>query len=99
MSTDTADTSKSSDNLTPKPIPSAPTMPPTASQSGVPKLIIVMQSVKTDTPEAKLNETTISDGKGGRITMDDQTKTQTFKGVEPRGGQVFRGVEQDKPNK
>ncbi len=99
MSTDTADVSKPNNNLTPKPIPSAPTTPPTTSQSGIPKVIIVMQSVKTDTPEAKLNETTISDGKGGRITMDDQTKTQTFKGVEPRGGQTFRGVEQPKPNK
>lgn len=32
-------------------------------------LVEVMRSVKTDTPEAELNVTTISDGKGGRILL------------------------------
>lgn len=95
MSTNPTDDTKPTNSAT----PTAPTTTPTASQSAIPKVIIVMQSVKTDTPEAKLNETSISDGKGGRIVMDDHTKTQTFKGVEPRGGQTFRGVEPDEPNK
>lgn len=81
------------------PAPASSTTPTTLPQQAIPKVIVVMQSVKTNTPEAKLNETSINDGKGGRIVMDDHTKTQTFKGVEPLGGQVFRGVEQDKPNK
>jgi hypothetical protein len=59
-------------NLTPAPT----TSQPRPSQSGIPQVVKVMQTVKTDTPEAKLNETTISDGKGGRITLDDQTKRQ-----------------------
>ena len=42
-----------------------------------------LQNVKTDTPEAKLNETSMSDGKGGRITFnDDLTRSNTIKGVE-----------------
>lgn len=61
----------------------------------VPIIVKVMQSVKTDTPEAELNKTTISDGNGGRITMDDHTITKTFKGIEPRKG-VFRGVDNNK---
>lgn len=44
------------------------------SQSSITDLVQVMQSVKTDTPEAKLNQHSISDGNGGRIELDDQTK-------------------------
>jgi hypothetical protein len=72
----TGSTASINSPITPKPIPTAPTMPSTPSQSAIPTLVREMQSVKTDTPEAKLNETTISDGKGGRITLDDQTKHQ-----------------------
>lgn len=61
----------------------------------VPVIIKVMQSVKTDTPEAELNKITISDGNGGRITMGDQTLTKTFKGIEPRKG-VFRGIDNNR---
>lgn len=64
-----------SPSITPRPVPT-PTSSPSAPQSGIPNLVKVMQSVKTNTPEAKLNETTISDGNGGRITLDDQTKKQ-----------------------
>lgn len=39
------------------------------------ELISVMQSVKTDTPEAKLNKTTISDNNGDRITLNDHMTT------------------------
>ena len=73
--------------------PVAPSTP--QDTNPVPVIIKVMQSVKTDTPEAELNKTTISDGKGGRITLDNQMLTKTFKGVEPRKG-VFRGVEDNK---
>lgn len=78
MSTDnfTGNSKPTSNPVTPNPIPQATTMPSTPSQSAIPTLVREMQSVKTDTPEAKLNETTISDGKGGRITLDDQTKRQ-----------------------
>lgn len=76
MSTDnfTGSSKPASNPVTVNPIHQAPTMPSTPSQSAIPTLVREMQSVKTDTPEAKLNETTISDGKGGRITLDDQTK-------------------------
>ena len=61
-------------NTKPNPTSTPATSQPRPPQSGIPQVVKVMQSVKTDTPEAKLNETTISDGKGGRITLDDQTK-------------------------
>ncbi len=76
---------------------SAPSVAPSTlqDQKPIPVVIKVMQSVKTDTPEAELNKTTISDGNGGRITMDDHTITKTFKGIEPRKG-VFRGVDNNR---
>lgn len=37
--------------------------------SPVLNLVTLMSSVPTNTPEAKLNETTISDGKGGQIYL------------------------------
>jgi hypothetical protein len=60
---------------------SAPSVAPSTPEDTNPVSVIikVMQSVKTDTPEAELNKTTISDGNGGRITMDDHTLTKTFK--------------------
>src|SRR3989338_6595054 len=82
--------SKSAPSVAHDPIPATPPVPFEAKP--IPTLVKVMQSVKTDTPEAELNKTTISDGKGGRITMDDHMLTKTFKGVEPRKG-FFRGVE------
>lgn len=72
----TGNTTPTNSPITSKPLPTAPTMSSTPTQSAIPTLVREMQSVKTDTPEAKLNETTISDGKGGRITLDDQTKHQ-----------------------
>lgn len=76
---------------------SAPEVAPSTPKdtNPVPVIINVMQSVKTDTPEAELNKTTISDGNGGRITMDDQMLTKTFKGIEPRKG-GFRGVDNNR---
>lgn len=79
------------------PQPSTPQ--PSINPQPIPTLVNVMQSVKTDTPEAKLNKHSISDGNGGRIEMNDQVINQTFKGVEPRNNQVFRGIEQLKDNK
>lgn len=77
-----------------------PTTPqPTIDPKPLHDLVKVMQSVKTDTPEAKLNKHSISDGNGGRIEMNDHVINQTFKGVEPRRTQVFRGVEQPKQNR
>lgn len=37
-------------------------------------VIGMLKSVNTNSPEAKLNETTISDGKGGRITLNRNGK-------------------------
>ena len=42
-------------------------------------LVNTMKSVQTNTPEAKLNSHSISDGKGGRIELDDHTKDKTIK--------------------
>lgn len=81
--------------LSPKQIPQQPTIDPLP----IDRLVKVMQSVKTDTPEAKLNKHSISDGNGGRIEMNDHVVNQTFKGVEQHRSNVFRGVEQPKNNK
>lgn len=40
-----------------------------SSNSPLLDLITLMSSVQTNTPEAKQNETTISDGKGGQIYL------------------------------
>ena len=40
-----------------------------SSNSPLLDLIILMSSVQTNTLEARLNETTISDGKGGQIYL------------------------------
>ncbi len=64
-------------NVKPNTAPTPSVSQPKPAQSGIPQVVKVMQSVKTDTPEAKLNKITISDGNGGRITLDDQTKKPT----------------------
>jgi len=81
--------------LSPKPASLQPTIEPLP----IDRLVKVMQSVKIDTPEAKLNKHSISDGNGGRIEMNDHVINQTYKGVEQRRSNVFRGVEQPKNNK
>jgi len=81
--------------LSPKPVSQQPTIDPLPIE----RLVKVMQTVKTDTPEAKLNKHSISDGNGGRIEMNDHAINQTFKGIEPQRTQVFRGVEQPKQNR
>jgi len=81
--------------LSPKPAPQQPTI----DSLPIDRLVKVMQSVKIDTPEAKLNKHSISDGNGGRIEMNDHVINQTFKGVEQHRSNVFRGVEQPKNNK
>jgi hypothetical protein len=40
--------------------------------SSVPQLVEVMKKVDIKSPEAKMNETSMSDGKGGRIKFNDQ---------------------------
>ncbi len=62
--------------------PIVPTPPqPTSTQQAIPSLVQVMQKVKTDTPEAKLNKHSIDDGNGGRIEMnDDDPKNHTLMG-------------------
>lgn len=81
--------------LSPKSTSTQPTIDPLP----IDRLVKVMQSVKTDTPEAKLNKHSISDGNGGRIEMNDHVINQTFKGIEQHRSNVFRGVEQHKDNK
>lgn len=61
-----------STNQTPAPAVSQPK----PAQTGIPQVVKVMQSVKTDTPEAKLNTHSISDNNGGRIELNDQTVGQ-----------------------
>lgn len=85
--------SKSATPVAHDPVLATPPIPFEAKP--IPTLVKVMQSVKTDTPEAKLNKDSISDGNGGRITMDDHTQTKTFKGIEPKM-KTFRGVEDNR---
>ncbi len=80
-----------SKSATPVAPDSTPATPIPFEAKPIPTLVKIMQSVKTDTPEAKLNKTSISDGNGGRITMDDHMLTKTFKGIEPKM-KTFRGV-------
>ncbi len=66
---------KSAPHVAPVPVPK-PSIPPTPlsiNPQPIPKLVKVMQSVKTDTPQAVQNKTSISDGNGGRIELNDQT--------------------------
>lgn len=81
--------------LSPKPASQQPTIDPLP----IDRLVKVMQSVKTDTPEAKMNKHSISDGNGGRIKMNDQVINQTFKGIEQRRSNVFYGIEKPNDNK
>lgn len=39
------------------------------TENSVFSLVEILRSVETNIPEAELNETTISDGKGGRILL------------------------------
>lgn len=59
-----------------RPITTAPTSPatPVAPVSPIQSLVTVMQSVKTNTPQANLNATSISDGNGGRIEFNEDGK-------------------------
>lgn len=45
-----------------------------------PMLLKEMRKVKTDTPEAKLNKTSISDGEGGRIELNEPKNSGTIMG-------------------
>lgn len=66
---------KSAPAVAPAPIakPSIPATPLSINPQHIPQLVKVMQSVKTDTPEAVQNKTSISDGNGGRIELNDHT--------------------------
>ena len=55
------------------PPPSIPSTPLSINPQPIPQLVKVMQTVKTDTPEAVQNKTSISDGNGGRIELNDHT--------------------------
>ncbi|GDX62466.1 hypothetical protein LBMAG33_7760 [Candidatus Levyibacteriota bacterium] len=55
------------------PKPSIPSTPLSIDPQPIPQLVKVMQTVKTDTPQAVQNKTSISDGNGGRIELNDQT--------------------------
>lgn len=51
-----------------------PVMPqgqPQSPSQVLPELVNTMKSVNTNTPEAKLNETSMSDNNGGRITFNE----------------------------
>jgi hypothetical protein len=57
--------------------------PQQSSVQPITQIVKTLQSVKTDTPEAKLNKDSMTDSKGKRITFNDElTGSQTFKGVE-----------------
>jgi len=76
---------KSESKSTPNQKPATPVAlsQPNNSHSNMTELVSQMQSVKTDTPEAKLNKSTMDDNNGGRITFNDDFLTsKTFKGVE-----------------
>ena len=66
---------KSAPSVAPVPIakPSIPATPLSIDPQPIPQLVKVMQTVKTDTPEAVQNKTSINDGNGGRIDLNDQT--------------------------
>lgn len=66
---------KSAPSVAPAPIakPSIPATPLSIDPQPIPQLVKVMQTVKTDTPQAVQNKTSISDGNGGRIELNDQT--------------------------
>lgn len=57
--------------------------PPQSSVQPITQIVKTLQSVKADTPEAKLNKDSMTDKSGRRITFNDElTGSQTFKGVE-----------------
>ncbi len=59
------------------PTPPAPVTPPETSNP-IPDLVNTLSSVDTTTPEAAENATSMSDGKGGRITFnEDLPKSDT----------------------
>lgn len=66
---------KSAPHVAPPPASklSIPPTPLSINPPPIPELVKVMQSVKTDTPQAVQNKTSISDGNGGRIELNDQT--------------------------
>lgn len=66
---------KSAPSVAPAPIAklSIPATPLSIDPQPIPQLVKVMQTVKTDTPQAVQNKTSISDGNGGRIELNDQT--------------------------
>lgn len=68
-SSSTITANKSAPSVAPVPRPSPPPIPFEAKP--IPTLVKIMQSVKTDTPKAKLNKHSIDDGNGGRIEMNE----------------------------
>lgn len=64
------------------------------TSSPITNLVSTMQKVKTDSKDAKLNATSISDGKGGRIELNeekDNLGSVVIRGVEDRSNSV-KGV-------
>jgi hypothetical protein len=59
------------------------------------ELADTMKTVDTKSPEAKLNATSISDGKGGRIELNEDkanNKSNVIRGIE-EDKDVIKGVE------
>lgn len=68
---------------TPRVAPQPESTVPQSSVNPITQLVQTLQSVKTDTPEAKLNKDSMVDSNGNRITFNDElTGSKTFKGVE-----------------
>lgn len=49
------------------------TVPPLKPEGPITELVKILQSVDVSSPTAQLNETTISDGKGGYIELNNNT--------------------------
>ncbi len=81
MNTNRGIASSSTINAKSPATPVAPIVPQIEkSPQAIPTLVKVLQSVKLDSPEAKLNKTTISDGEGGRIEMNEDELNGTIFG-------------------
>lgn len=62
-------------------VPENSNQPKQETSKQIKRVMQQLDKVDIESPEAKLNETTIKDSKGGRITLDDHVAG--FKGVEP----------------
>ena len=58
-------------------VPKSDNSSPSVTTVPINNLVNVMKSVNTNSPEAELNSHSISDGKGGRIELNDYTKDKS----------------------